>query len=275
MKKRGLAVLIALLLLVLWILLEQKWIQITPYTVRSADLPEAFSGLRVTELADLHGVTFGENQEKLLEKVRETEPDLIAIDGDLFDIRTDVTELDVLLTGLCEIAPTYYVTGNHEWTTENLYETLDHFRELGVTVLDNTYAVLGSTGQNLVVAGVHDPNGPYDMKTPEELVAEIRAELGEDVYILMLAHRNGQLAMWSELGVQTVLVGHGHGGMIRLPFAGGLLDVEHNLFPTYDAGVFLEGETSMVVSRGLGNSIWIPRIFNRPELPVITLERGE
>ncbi len=275
MKKRGLAVLIALLLLVLWILLEQKWIQITPYTVRNADLPEAFSGLRVTELADLHGVTFGENQEKLLEKVRETEPDLIAIDGDLFDVRTDVTELDVLLTGLCEIAPTYYVTGNHEWTTENLYETLDHFRELGVTVLDNTYAVLGSTGQNIVVAGVHDPNGPYDMKTPEELVAEIRAELGEDVYILMLAHRNGQLAMWSELGVQTVLVGHGHGGMIRLPFAGGLLDVEHNLFPTYDAGVFLEGETSMVVSRGLGNSIWIPRIFNRPELPVITLERGE
>ena len=275
MKKRGLAVLIALLLLVLWILLEQKWIQITPYTVRNADLPEAFSGLRVTELADLHGVTFGENQEKLLEKVRETEPDLITIDGDLFDVRTDVTELDVLLTGLCEIAPTYYVTGNHEWTTENLYETLDHFRELGVTVLDNTYAVLGSTGQNIVVAGVHDPNGPYDMKTPEELVAEIRAELGEDVYILMLAHRNGQLAMWSELGVQTVLVGHGHGGMIRLPFAGGLLDVEHNLFPTYDAGVFQEGETSMVVSRGLGNSIWIPRIFNRPELPVITLERGE
>lgn len=275
MKKRVPVVLICLLVLILWIILEQKWIQVTPYTVKSADLPDAFRGLRVTELADLHGVTFGEEQEKLLKKVRETEPDLIAIDGDLFDIRTNVAELDVLLTGLCEIAPTYYVTGNHEWTTENLYETLEHFRELGVIVLDNTYVVLESGGQQMAVAGVHDPNGPYDMKTPAELVAEIRAELGEDTYILMLAHRNGQLAMWSELGVQTVLVGHGHGGLIRIPFVGGLLDVEHNLFPTYDAGVFCEGETAMVVSRGLGNSIWIPRIFNRPDLPVITLESGE
>ena len=83
MKKRGLAVLIALLLLVLWILLEQKWIQITPYTVRNADLPEAFHGLRVTELADLHGVTFGENQEKLLEKVLDME--LLPEITDLYD----------------------------------------------------------------------------------------------------------------------------------------------------------------------------------------------
>lgn len=275
MKKRlPILLVVGLLALVLWVFLEQKWIQTTPYTVKSADLPEVFSGLRVTELADLHGATFGENQEYLLEKVRETEPDLIAIDGDLFDINTNIAELDVLLTGLCEIAPTYYVTGNHEWTTDHLYETLDHFRELGVIVLDNTYVVLESEGQQMVVAGVHDPNGPYDMKTPAELVEEIRADLGEDVYILMLAHRNGQLAMWGELGVQTVLTGHGHGGLIRLPFVGGILDVERNLFPTYDAGLFDSGNTTMVVSRGLGNSIWIPRIFNRPDLPVITLESG-
>lgn len=275
MKKRvPVLLLVCLLALVLWVVLEQRWIQVTPYTVKSPDLPEAFSGMRVTELADVHGTMFGEEQEDLLQKVRETKPDLIAIDGDLFDVNTDISELDVLLTGLCEIAPTYYVTGNHEWVTDNLYETLDHFRELGVVVLDNTYVVLESQGQQMVVAGVHDPNGPYDMKTPAELVEEIRRDVGEDTYILMLAHRNGQLAMWAELGVQTVLVGHGHGGLIRLPFVGGLLDVEHNLFPVYDAGLFHSDKTTMVVSRGLGNSIWIPRIFNRPDLPVITLESG-
>lgn len=272
MKKRITVLLMLLLILAGWIFLEQKWIQITEYTVNSVALPEAFDGMRVTELADLHGATFGENQEDLLNAVRKTDPDVIAIDGDLFDAKTDCLELDVLLTGLCEIAPTFYVTGNHEWTTEHLYDTLAHFEELGVTVLDNTYVVLEVGTAQIALAGVHDPNGPYDMKTPEELVTEIRTDLGENTYILMLAHRNGQLAQWTELGVQTVLVGHGHGGLIRLPVVGGLLDVDHNLFPTYDAGLFQEGETTMVVSRGLGNSIWIPRIFNRPELPVITLK---
>ncbi len=274
MKKRFPVVLVCFLMLVLWVILEQKWIQITPYTVQNETLPTSFSGLRVTELADLHGTTFGEDQERLLRAVQKTEPDLITLNGDLFDLNTNPAELDVLLTGLCEIAPTYYVTGNHEWVTENLYETLEHFRELGIVVLDNTYVVLERGSEQIAVAGVHDPNGPYDMKTPEELVTEIRDDLDEDTYILMLAHRNGQLAMWSELGVQTVLVGHGHGGMIRLPFVGGLLDVEHNLFPTYDAGLFREGETTMVVSRGLGKSGWIPRVFNRPELVTITLESG-
>lgn len=272
MKKRITVLLMILLILAVWIFLEQKWIQTTEYTANSAALPETFDGMRITELADLHGVTFGENQEDLLNAVRKTDPDLIAIDGDLFDAKIDCSELDVLLTGLCEIAPTFYVTGNHEWTTEHLYDTLAHFEELGVTVLDNTYVVLEVGTARIALAGVHDPNGPYDMKTPAELVTEIRTDLGEDTYILMLAHRNGQLAQWAELGVQTVLVGHGHGGLIRLPFVGGLLDVDHSLFPTYDAGLFYEGETTMVVSRGLGNSIWIPRIFNRPELPVITLK---
>ncbi len=273
MKKRIPVLVVCLLALVLWVLLEQRWIQTTDYTVTSADLPAGFHGLRITEVADLHGTSFGDEQENLLKKVRETKPDIISINGDLFDVRTDVSELDVLMTGLQEIAPTFYVTGNHEWVTENLYATLDHFRELGVTVLDNTYVTLEVGEERIALAGVHDPNGPYDMKTPEELVTEIREDLGEDTYILMLAHRNGQLDLWAELGVQTVLVGHGHGGIIRVPFAGGLLDVEHNLFPTYDAGLFYAGETTMVVSRGLGNSIRIPRIFNRPELPVVTLER--
>lgn len=265
-----------MLLLLLWIVLSAPdWGRIdrTNYEARSKDLPAAFDGFRVTEIADLHGRQFGKDYEALLQAVEKTEPDLIAIDGDFFDETTEVSGLDPLIRGLVAIAPTYYVTGNHEWITDGLPETLEHFRELGVTVLENEYTVLERDGETIAVAGVHDPNGPYDMKTKAELMEEIRATLGEDVYILMLAHRNGQLSEWAELGVQTVLTGHGHGGLIRLPFVGGLIGVDRELLPTYDAGLFRAGETAMVVSRGLGNSVWIPRLWNPPELPVITLKR--
>jgi len=274
--KKRLCWLFAGLLLALYLFwIEPNWIQVHSYTVHAAALPAAFDGFRVTEIADLHGKAFGENHTRLLRAVSGTAPDLIAIDGDLFDDKTDIASLDPLLTGLVEIAPVFYVTGNHEWTVEGLRGILEHLEALGVTVLENEFVTLSRGDAKIAVAGVHDPNGPYDMKSKETLVAEIRQALGEDVYILMLAHRNGQLAAWSALGVQTVLTGHGHGGLIRLPLVGGLIGVDGDLFPTYDAGVFMEGETTMVVSRGLGNSVFIPRIFNRPELPVITLESEE
>ena len=105
----------------------------------------------------------------------------------------------------------------------------------------------------------------------QALTAELRAALGPEVCILMLAHRNGDLTTWADLGVQAVLCGHGHGGLWRLPFLGGLFGPDRSLLPRFDAGVFREGRTAMVVSRGLGNSAPIPRLFNPAELPVVTL----
>lgn len=271
--KKLVCVLLVLVALCGLIVIDNNRIATMEYTVSSKDLPAGFDGLRVAEIADLHGKAFGEDHERLLQAVKNANPDLIAIDGDLFDETTEVSTLDTLLEGLCRIAPTYYVTGNHEWATENLRDTLAHFRSLGVTVLANEYAVLERAGDTLAVAGVHDPNGPYDMKTKGALVTEIRQDLGEDGYILMLAHRNGQLEEWAELGVQTVLTGHAHGGIVRIPFVGGLIGVDLDLFPTYTEGVFRQEATSMVVSRGLGNSSGLWRILNAPELVVITLER--
>ncbi|MEA4966000.1 MAG: metallophosphoesterase [Oscillospiraceae bacterium] len=271
--KKLLCILLALALLAGLLMIDNNRIEKTAYTVTSPDLPEAFQGLRIVEIADLHGKSFGTEHARLLRAVQESSPDLIAIDGDLFDDTTDVRTLDPLLKGLCRIAPTYYVTGNHEWATEHLRDTLAHIEALGVTVLQNEYVVWERDGEAIAVAGVHDPNGPYDMKTKAELVGEIRADLGENAYILMLAHRNGQLDEWADLGVQTVLTGHAHGGIVRIPFVGGLIGVDMELFPTYTEGVFHEGATSMVVSRGLGNSSGLFRVLNAPEMPVITLER--
>jgi len=254
---------------------ENNVVSSETYTVSSADLPAGLDGLRVAELADLHGKTFGAGSEALLEAVRSAKPDLIALDGDIADEHTaDVSALAPLFRGLAAIAPTYYVTGNHEWVMTDLPGFLQLLEKCGVTVLRNEYITLSKGGGTIALAGVDDPNGPYDKKTAAQLTAEIRAALGDSCYILMLAHRNDELADWASLGVQTVLTGHGHGGIVRLPFLGGLLGVDRSFFPKYTAGTFTEGATTMVVSRGLGVSGVNFRLFNRPDLPVIVLRRS-
>ena len=111
-------------------------------------------------------------------------------------------------------------------------------------------------------------------KTPAELIADIRAEAGEAAFLLLLTHRNDQLPQWSALGVQAVLAGHCHGGVVRLPFVGGLFGTDRRLFPAWDAGLYRQGETALYVSRGLGYTNVHFRLFNRPEVAVIVLRRG-
>ena len=237
-------------------------------------LPPQFDGLRVAELSDLHGRSFGKNNVRLLRALQKARPDMICICGDLFDEKTDLTMLEPLLTGLTDIAPVYYVTGNHEWQVKNLREILQKMRAWGVTVLENEERVLFRGGAEMVVAGVHDPCGPYDMKTPAALVRELRSAQGND-FILMLSHRNDELAMWSQLGVQLVLSGHCHGGVVRLPFVGGVFGTRRELFPEYDAGVYRQDGTTLFVSRGLGYTNVHFRLFNRPHVPIMILRSGK
>ena len=237
-------------------------------------LPPQFDGLRVAELSDLHGRSFGKNNVRLLRTLQKARPDMICICGDLFDEKTDLTMLEPLLTGLTDIAPVYYVTGNHEWQVKNLREILQKMRAWGVTVLENEERVLFRGGAEMVVAGVHDPCGPYDMKTPAALVRELRSAQGND-FILMLSHRNDELAMWSQLGVQLVLSGHCHGGVVRLPFVGGVFGTRRELFPEYDAGVYRQDGTTLFVSRGLGYTNVHFRLFNRPHVPIMILRSGK
>lgn len=250
-------------------------LQTTETALVSPALPPAFDGLRIVELADLHGRVFGRGSRRLLAAVRRAEPDLICIDGDLFDEHTDLAMLPPLLRGLCAIAPVYYVTGNHEWRVPGLRGILAQMRACGVTVLQDDWRVLRRGEDALIVAGTDDPCGPAERKTPAELIADIRAEAGEAAFLLLLAHRNDQLPQWSALGVQAVLAGHCHGGVVRLPFVGGLFGTDRWLFPAWDAGLYRQGETALYVSRGLGYTNVHFRLFNRPEVAVIVLRRGD
>lgn len=276
MRRRKTAVLLVLtaLLAAGFLLWGNCSLQTTETALVSPALPPAFDGLRIVELADLHGRVFGRGSRRLLAAVRRAEPDLICIDGDLFDEHTDLAMLPPLLRGLCAIAPVYYVTGNHEWRVPGLRGILAQMRACGVTVLQDDWRVLRRGEDALIVAGTDDPCGPAERKTPAELIADIRAEAGEAAFLLLLTHRNDQLPQWSALGVQAVLAGHCHGGVVRLPFVGGLFGTDRRLFPACDAGLYRQGETALYVSRGLGYTNVHFRLFNRPEVAVIVLRRG-
>lgn len=276
MRRRKTAVLLVLtaLLAAGFLLWGNCSLQTTETALVSPALPPAFDGLRIVELADLHGRVFGRGSRRLLAAVRRAEPDLICIDGDLFDEHTDLAMLPPLLRGLCAIAPVYYVTGNHEWRVPGLRGILAQMRTCGVTVLQDDWRVLRRGEDALIVAGTDDPCGPAERKTPAELIADIRAEAGEAAFLLLLTHRNDQLPQWSALGVQAVLAGHCHGGVVRLPFVGGLFGTDRRLFPAWDAGLYRQGETALYVSRGLGYTNVHFRLFNRPEVAVIVLRRS-
>ena len=255
----------------------QCWgMQTTRTQVELDGLPSGFDGYKIVHLSDLHGHEYGENSAELLARVQEEQPDLIVVTGDLVDQEEQLQMLPALARGLSAIAPTYYVTGNHEWAlgTGAVKRLKALLAENGVTVLSNQYEILDRNGDQLVLAGVDDPNGYADQKTPEELYAQIE-DSAPGLFTLLLAHRNDRFGQYAGAGYDFVLSGHGHGGIVRLPFVGGLVGTNRQFFPKWTAGVYTQGGSTLFVSRGLGNNT-VPfpgfRIFNRPELAVLTLK---
>ena len=251
-------------------------LQVTSFDPVFTDLPEGFDGCRVVVLSDLHGAVFGENNSDLFAAVSAQEPEYIFYLGDLEDRYHGPTAgyAEAVAANLSAIAPTYYVTGNHEWAIKGVPELKERLTANGVTVLSNQFLPLERNGDAIVLAGIDDPNGYADQKTPETVAAEVYAAHG-DPFWMLLAHRNDRFAsQYSLLGADLVLSGHGHGGIIRLPFTDGLLGTQHNFFPTHTAGLYEGNGAALFVSRGLGNVGITFRVFNRPQVAVLTLYKG-
>ena len=268
-----------ILLAVGWCFLQwQLWgIQVTVTQVGVHGLPDGFEGLRIVQISDLRGHEYGQDSEALLALVAQQAPEFIVVTGDLIDQESHLAMVPALARGLAAIAPTYYVTGNHEWAVGGVPRLKGILTECGVTVLSNQYVTLERNGDSLVLAGVDDPNGYADQKTPEELYGEIQREAG-DLCTILLAHRNDRFDQYAAAGYDLVISGHAHGGIVRLPFTDGLLGTDRKLFPTWTAGVYTLGDSTLFVSRGLGNNT-VPihgfRLFNRPDLAVLELTGEE
>ena len=269
-----LLLLAALAALFLW--WSNSSLQVTRFDPVFSRLPEGFDGCRIAVIADLHSTEFGENNDRLFSAIAAEQPDYIFLTGDLTDRFRGLPEgyAEAVADGLTAIAPTYYVTGNHEWALGGVRDLKAALGERGMTVLSNQFLTLERGGDTIVLSGIDDPNGYADQKTPEELATEIYAAHG-DPFWLLLAHRNDRFAeQYSLLGADLVVSGHAHGGIIRLPFTDGLISHDMTWFPDYTAGLYGKNSSALFVTRGLGNSGPSFRLFNRPEVAILTLHKG-
>ena len=279
-KIRVFPIILALFALAVGIILIDSNTRLTTavFELRYPNLPDAFEGFRIVVLSDIHAAVYGDDNERLISKVREAEPDIIAITGDLIDKHRNLSaeaQLQIagtLAEGLAGIAPVYFVTGNHDWNSGVLRQLISDLEERGVRVLRNRYSQLFRDGDSIILAGTDDPNGAADMIKPAELVARIY-ETEDPGFIVMLEHRNNNLRLYNEPGVDLVLCGHAHGGLIRLPFTDGLVGPQRDWFPTYTNGVYAIGGTNMIVSRGIGNHTGVPRFLNNPQIVVAVLRK--
>ena len=261
--KWGIAAL-CLLLLPFWLWTENNLI--TTQTVR-VELP--CGELTVVHLSDLHTKTFGKDNEPLLSAVRDARPDVIVFTGDLVDAHrnSNVEPVMALLRTLCELAPTYVISGNHEYNSGRYTELMARYSEAGATVLVNSFDTLEIRGQQIHIMGM-DEGQPLD----PDILAAFEALDGTR---LLLSHYPENYTInpkynYAALDVDLILSGHAHGGQWILPLIGGVFAPGQGFNPKYYSGLYTEENApGLLVSRGLGNSVFPLRLFNRPHVVVL------
>lgn len=245
-------------------------LEISRYEVKSQKLPESFDGFKIVQLSDLHGAEFGEDGMELVEKVKELEPDIIALTGDFVTDEGDLVAVEKLAARLTELCPVYFVSGNHEFGSGLAVKVRNILERAGVKYLSNEYLTISRGEDEILLGGVEDPLAYADMLSPDELAQKMN-DAAPDAFKILLGHRNYWMTEYPELPVDLIFCGHAHGGLIRIPGVGGLIGTDRRLFPDFDAGEYNNGRYTLIVSRGLGNSVPIPRVFNRPEIVCVEL----
>ena len=259
--------------LVIWIAWSNTALELSSYTITSSRLPENFNGYRIAHVSDLHNAQLGENNEKLLAMLRNAQPDMIAITGDLIDAgNTDISVALHFAKEAMDIAPCYYITGNHEAQISDYNHLKSGLLELGVIVLENDKFEIEDDGEKILVIGVQDPSFETNSDDSVSVMQRNLQQLTEEEsYTILLSHRPELMKVYADYPVDLVLSGHAHGGQFRLPFLGGMYAPNQGVFPEYDSGLFEKNNTKMIVSRGIGNSVIPFRFNNRPELILIEL----
>ena len=267
----------AVLMLVIYCIWGTHSLQTTHFILKSSKVPQEFDGFAIVQISDLHNREFGRDQSRLLSEIRAAEPDIIVITGDLTDRRTpDIETAMKFIRGAAEIAPVYYVTGNHEAWSEEFPELKKRIIESGIYFMDDKSAQIVRADQSVYIIGLSDPAfflAEYEPLSDTSNITRTLNSLSDpDSFQILLSHRPELIDIYKEQQIDLVFSGHTHGGQIRLPFIGALYAPDQGFFPEYAAGEYTEGSTVMIVSRGLGNNTYMPfRFMNRPEIVVLTL----
>lgn len=260
---------LVILFTIVFLYLENNMISVSYINLKYENLPDEFAGMKILHLSDLHSKSFGKNQEKLLRIIDESKPDLIAITGDIVDsYRYNEEPVMNLLKASVKIAPVYYVTGNHEWRSGSFNTLEKKIAEKNVSILRNQIVELKGQKDRLLIIGIDDPASG---NTVSNELLNLQANIDKNAFKILLAHRPEYFDLYQSFDYDLILSGHAHGGQVRLPFIGGVIAPGQGLLPEYTSGTYTIENSTMVVNRGLGNSIIPQRLFNRPEVILITL----
>lgn len=305
---------IIVILLFIYIInvLINKNIYITKYKISSNKLPIEFDDYKIVQLTDIHSIRDEKQKEDLIENIKTLNPDLICVTGDLIDspfyseenIKYEEGKIDIpdkltieFMKELLDIADVYYVYGNHEMMLlddpeNNIFKT--SLEEAGVKILNNKIDYINIDDKKIQISGIQDPATLYKDKkyayvgeNNQDKVKQILNDLGldkkdnsetnnsEELYNIVLSHRPEYFEMYSEYDIDLLLSGHTHGGIVVLPFVGGIYAHPQGWFPKYTSGIYEKDDFKMIIGRGIGYSGIKLRIFNPPEINEIILDFTE
>lgn len=272
-KKKNTAKKIVILLVIAVLVFVFCWyenhhIVVTHYSINNEKITGDISGFKIVQISDFHNATFGgRDNASFVSKVSELEPDIIVLTGDLVDSNHANVDISLeMVRQIVNVAPVYYVTGNHEYwlSGEDKTKLFSGMEEVGVHILNNESATIEKGEDFFLLVGLDDKS-LYD-NTLAGLLE------GHEELNVVLAHEPQYIKDYSRNGADIVMTGHAHGGQFILPLVGPVIAPDQGFFPQYTEGAFVEGTTTMIISRGLGNSVVPVRLFNDPEIVVITLE---
>lgn len=280
MRNRFIVIVICLIGVSVYFFWQNNHIQITESDYSNSKIPVEFDGFTIAQVSDLHNKSFGKDQKYILSKLKDVTPDMIIITGDIIDRRK--YDLDIALAfvkGATKIAPVYYVTGNHEAWSDDFQITKTWLIEYGVIFMDDAEATLTRGGSSIKILGVSDPDfltSEYAEGNDVTLMTKQLANWSQDEsFKILLTHRPELFDLYSENNMDLIFAGHAHGGQIRVPFVGGVVAPDQGWLPEYTSGSYVQGDSTMYVSRGLGNSLFPIRINDRPEIVVVQLKSME
>ena len=226
-------------------------------------------GVKVVQISDLHNMNIMWDKDRIPRETKALDPDIIVLTGDLVDsIHLDIDSALYTAGELAKITDTYFITGNHEYrlSQDDYFKLIDGLETAGVKVLANSYEILGEDGKEYALIGLEDYS--LEDQTLAVVTSAVKAQKGEDIPLVVLAHEPQYIDNYSSCGADIVFTGHAHGGQVVFPGGKGLVSPGEGLFPKYTSGVVSHGDTKMVVNRGLGNSVIPFRINNFPEIVV-------
>ena len=271
-----------LILIVITIILFFIWqnntIVVSSSSYYNLKLPDDFEDFKIVQISDLHNKMFGDNQKRLLNEIESLSPDIIIVTGDLIDRRKfDLDVAMIFINGAVKIAPTYYVSGNHEAWSGQYSKIREKLINAGVLVMDDTAIELSNGNSTIQLLGLSDPDfftSKYSEGTKaKKLQEQLKKWSYSHKFKILLSHRPELFELYCANNIDLIFTGHAHGGQFRIPFIGGLVAPDQGLFPKYTSGSYSKESSTMFVSRGLGNSIIPMRIFNPPEIVAVTLHK--